>query len=80
MVSFGVVTCLVTSSKWMEVRRFRLNFHNYYGSYKVRIYLLQLLSEVKNLVGSDSDEQGFCSYLRIVEHGPNYKLLNTNLL
>ena len=30
--------------------------------------------EIKNLVGSYSDEQGFCSYFWIVERGPNYKL------
>jgi len=35
--------------------------------------------EVKNLVGSYSDEQGFCSYFRIVEHGSNYNFLNINL-
>ena len=80
IVSFGVVICLVTSSMWMEVRRFRLNFHNCYGSQKVQTYLLQLLLEVKNLMGSYSDEQGFCSYFRIVERGSNYKLLNINLL
>ena len=28
---------------------------------------------------SYSNEQGFCSYFRIVERGPNYKLLNINL-
>ena len=35
--------------------------------------------EVKNLVESYSDEQGFCSYFRIVERGLNYKFLNINL-
>ena len=74
-----MVTCLVTSLMCTEVRRFRLNFHNYYGSYMVPSYLLQLLSEVKNLVVSYSDEQGFCSYFKIVERGPNYKLSNINL-
>ena len=28
IVNFGVVTCLVPSSTWMEVRRFKLNIHN----------------------------------------------------
>ena len=37
-MSFGVVTCLVTSSIWMEVRRFILNFTT--------------AMEVKNLEGS----------------------------
>ena len=78
IVSFGVVTYLVTSSMCMEVRRFRLNFHNCYRSQKVQSYLLQLSLEVKNLVGSYSDEQGFCSYFKIVECDPNYKLLNIN--
>ena len=35
--------------------------------------------EVKNLVGSYSDEQGFFSYFRIVERDSNYKFLNINL-
>ena len=78
IVSFGVITYLVTSSTCMEVRRFRLNFHNCYRSQKVQSYLLQLPLEVKNLVRSYSDEQGFCSYFKIVECGPNYKLLNIN--
>ena len=30
IVSFEVVTCLVTSLTWMEVKRFRLNFYNCY--------------------------------------------------
>ena len=32
-----------------------------------------VVMEIKNLVGSYSDEQGFCSYFWIVERGPNYK-------
>ena len=32
IVSFGAVTCLITSSTWMEVGRFKLNFLNYYRS------------------------------------------------
>ena len=35
IVSFGAVTCLITSSTWMEVERFKLNFLDYYRSYKV---------------------------------------------
>lgn len=30
IVSFGVVTCLVTPPTWVEVRRFKLNFYNCY--------------------------------------------------
>ena len=75
---FGVVTCLVTSSTCMEVRRFRLNLHNCYKSQKVQSYLLQSPLEVRNLVGSYNDEQEFCSYFKIVERGPNYKFLNIN--
>ena len=78
IVSFGVVTCLVTSSTCMEVRRCKLNFHNRYRSQKVQSYLLQPPLEVRNLVESYSDKQGFCSYFKIVKHGPNYKLLNIN--
>ena len=29
-------------------------------------------------MGIYSNEQGFCSYFKIVEHGSNYKLLNIN--
>ena len=32
IVSFGMVTCLMTSSMCMEVRRLELNFHNCYKS------------------------------------------------
>ena len=32
IVSFGVVTCLVTSFICLEVRRLRLNFHDCYRS------------------------------------------------
>ena len=30
IMSFGVVTCLVTPPTWVEVRKFRLNFYNCY--------------------------------------------------
>ena len=55
-MSFGVVAYLVTSLTCMEVIRFRFNFHNCYRSWKVQSYLLQLSLEVKNVVGSYSDE------------------------
>ena len=77
---FGVVTCLVTSSTCTEVLRFRLNFHNCHRSCKVQSYILQLPLEVNNLVGNYNDEQGFCSYFKIVERGLNYKLLYINPL
>ena len=32
IVSFGAVTCLITSSTWVEVGRFRLTFLNCYRS------------------------------------------------
>ena len=41
-----------------------------------------VVMEIKNLVRSYSDEQGFCSYFWIVERGPNYKFFffwNTEL-
>ena len=47
IVNFGVVTCLVTSSTWMEVKRFKFNFHNYYGSQKGQTYLPQLLQKLR---------------------------------
>ena len=74
IVSFEVVTCLVTSSTCVEVIRFRFILHNCYRSQNVQSYLLQLPLEVKYLMGSYSDEQGFCSYFKIVECGMNYKL------
>ena len=79
-MSFGVVTCLVTSSTCTEVLRFRLNFYNCYRSWKVQSYLLQLPLEVNNLVRSYNDEQGFCLYFKIVECDSNYKLLYINPL
>ena len=77
IVNFGVVTCLVTSSTWMEVRRFRL------PQLLWKLEELDLSSitaiKVKNLGGSYSNEEGFCSYFRMVEHGLNYEFLNINL-
>ena len=32
IVSFGAITCLITSSMWVEVGRFKLNFLNCYRS------------------------------------------------
>ena len=77
-MSLGIVTCLVTSSTCAEVIRFKLNFHDCCGSKKTQSYLLYLSLEVKCLMGSYSDEQGFCSYFKIVERGPHYKLLYIN--
>ena len=77
IVNFGVVTCLVTSSTRMEVRRFRL------PQLLWKLEELDLSSitaiKVKNLGGSYSNEEGFCSYFRMVEHGLNYEFLNINL-
>ena len=78
-VSFGVVTCFVTSPIFVEVRRFRLNLHNRYRSQNVKSYLLQLPLEVKYLVGSYSDEQGSCSCFKIATRGLIHKLLQINL-
>ena len=78
IVSFGMVTCLVTSSTCTEVIKFRLNFHNCYRTWKIQSYLLQLPLEVKYLVRSYSDEQEFCPYFKIVERGLHYKLLYIN--
>ena len=79
IVSFGVVICFITSPIFVEVRKFKLNFHNHHRSQNVKSYLLQLLLEVKYLVGSYSDELGSCSYFKIATHGPIHKLLQINL-
>ena len=79
IVSFGVITCFVTSPIFVEVRRFRLNLHNCYRSQNVKSYLLQLPLEVKYLVGSYSDQQGSCSCFKVATRGPIHKLLQINL-
>ena len=69
IVCFGVVTCLVTSPIFVEVKRFRLNFYNRYRSWNVQSYLLQLSLKVKYLVGSNSNEPGSRSCFKIVTRG-----------
>ena len=79
IVCFGVVTCLVTSPIFEEIRRFGLNFHNCYRSQNVQFYLLQLSLEVKCLVESYSDESGSCSHFEIVTCGSIHQFLQVNL-
>ena len=79
IVSFGVVTCFVTSPIFVKVRKFKLNFHNRYRSQNVKSYFLQLPLESKYLVGSYSDEQGSCSFFKRATRGLIHKLLQKNL-
>ena len=69
IVFFGVVTCLVTSPIFEEVKRFRISFYNRYMSLNVQSYLPQLSLEAKYLVGSYNDELGSCSCPKIVTRG-----------
>ena len=79
IVCFGVVTYLVTSPIFEEIRRFKLNFHDRYRSYNVKSYLLQLLLEVKYLVRSYSNESGSYSCFKIVTYGSIHQLSQVNL-
>ena len=79
IVCFGVVTYLVTSPIFEEVRRFIINFHNCYRSQNVQSYLPKLSLEVKYLVGSYSDEPGSCSCPKRVTCGSIHQLLQINL-
>ena len=79
IVCFGVVTCLITSPIFKEIRRFKLNFYNRYRSQNVQSYLLQLSLQVRYLVGSYSNQSGSCSCFKIVTRGSIHQLLQVNL-